>query len=72
MSGSNSRFGSELIGLASSFALLIGENKSSEELGILAAFTTSLADNLAILATTKAIQEQNDKQDSSCSDRTFL
>ncbi len=42
-----------LIGLASSLAIAIGEDLSAEELSILSAFFTSFADNLAIIATKK-------------------
>lgn len=45
--------GSNLIGLSSSLALIVSQDLSAEELGILAAFFTSFADNLAIIATTK-------------------
>lgn len=49
-----------LIGLASSLAIAIGNSLSSEEVGILAAFTTVLADNLAIIAI------QKDKDNKQC------
>ena len=48
-----------LIGLASSLAITVGENLSSDETAILAAFFTAFADNLAIIATTKARDESN-------------
>lgn len=51
-----------LIGLSSSLAILISENLSSDELSLLAAFFTSFADNIAIIAAKKAI---SDSQDSS-------
>ena len=51
--------GSELIGLASSFAILIGENKPEDELVLLATFATALADNFAILAAAKAFDNKN-------------
>ena len=41
----------ELIGLASSLAIAIGENLSADDVASLAAFTTALGDNLAIIAT---------------------
>ena len=46
-----------LIGLASSLAITVGENLPSDEAAILAAFFTAFADNLAIIATTKARDE---------------
>ena len=42
--------GSNLIGLASSLAILISQDLTADEIGILAAFFTALGDNLAILA----------------------
>ena len=44
----------ELIGLASSLAIAIGENLSADDVTSLAAFTTALGDNLAIIATQKS------------------
>ncbi|MFR6022446.1 MAG: hypothetical protein ACLUHC_05945 [Clostridia bacterium] len=44
----------ELIGLASSLAIAIGENLSANDVASLAAFTTALGDNLAIIATQKS------------------
>ena len=44
----------ELIGLASSLAIAIGENLSADDVASLAAFTTALRDNLAIIATQKS------------------
>ena len=52
----------ELIGLASSLAIFLGENLSSDEVNILAAFVTSLGDNLAILAATKSDEDSNNNQ----------
>ena len=40
----------ELIGLASSLAIAIGKNLSADDVASLAAFTTTLGDNLAIIA----------------------
>ena len=53
--------GCNLIGFTSSLSLLISENLSSEEIGLLAAFIVSLGDNLALLALSKAIEESNNK-----------
>lgn len=44
-----------LIGLASSLAILISKDCNQEELGILAAFFTALGDNLALLAISKEL-----------------
>ena len=44
----------ELIGLSSSLAIAIGENLSADDVASLAAFTTALGDNLAIIATQKS------------------
>ncbi len=46
-----------LIGLASSLAISVSENLTSDDASILAAFFTAFADNLAIIATTKARDE---------------
>jgi hypothetical protein len=46
-----------LIGLASSLAISVSENLTSDDAAILAAFFTAFADNLAIIATTKARDE---------------
>ena len=43
-----------LIGLASSLAIAIGENLSADDAASLAAFVTALGDNLAIIATQKS------------------
>ena len=51
-----------LIGLSSSLAILISEDLTANELSLLAAFFTSFADNIAIIATKKAT---SDSQDSS-------
>ena len=52
----------ELIGLASSLAIFLGENLSADEVSILAAFITSLGDNLAIIAATKSDEDSNNNQ----------
>ncbi len=44
----------ELIGLASSLAIAIVKNLSADDVASLAAFTTTLGDNLAIIATQKS------------------
>ena len=43
-----------LIGLASSLAIRIGQNLSADEAATLAAFSTAFADNLAIIALQKS------------------
>ena len=50
--------GYNLIGLSSSLAILISENMSAIDIGILASFIVSLGDNLAVLATTKALRKK--------------
>ena len=47
-----------LIGLASSLAIAIGEDLTANESAILAAFFTAFADNLSIIATTKSRNEE--------------
>lgn len=47
-----------LIGLASSFAISIGEDMDADELAVLAAFFTAFADNLAIIAAKKSMEEK--------------
>lgn len=42
-----------LIGLSSSLAIILSENLSSDEIVILAAFFSTLGDNLALIAATK-------------------
>ena len=54
--------GYNIIGLASSISILLGENLTAEETALLAAFVVTLGDNLAILATTKAIEEEQNKK----------
>lgn len=49
-----------LIGLASSLAIAVGEDLTADETAILAAFFTAFADNLAIIATTKASDKSQD------------
>ena len=60
----NNLSSSNLIGLSSSLAILIGEELSIDELSFLAAFLTSFADNLAIIATKRTMEEniKNQKQ----------
>ena len=56
---SNNCFGCELIGLASSLSIAIGNQYNSADLGILGNFFSALGDNLSILSATKAINESN-------------
>ena len=59
--GLNNLSSCNLIGLSSSLAILVGEDLSSDEAALLAAFFTSFADNLAIIATKKAtLESKND------------
>ena len=50
---SNNCNGCNLIGLSSSLAILISQEFDNEDLGVLAAFFTSLGDNLALLLASK-------------------
>ena len=45
-----------LIGLASSLAIAIGEDIDADELAVLATFFTAFADNLAIIAAKKSLE----------------
>lgn len=56
----NNSFGYELIGLSSSLSIAISNQFNADDLGILAAFFSSLGDNLALLSATKAINESKD------------
>ena len=49
----NNCSGYHLVGLSASLAILISEQFETEDLVILAAFVTSLGDNLALLASTR-------------------
>ena len=48
-----------LVGLASSLAIAISNDLDSEQSGLLAAFLTAVADNLAIIAIQKEKEESN-------------
>lgn len=50
---SNNCSGNNLIGLASSLAILIADDLNTTDLAVLAAFFTTLGDNLALIATTR-------------------
>lgn len=53
-----------LIGLASLLAILLSNDLNTEEIGILAAFFTSLGDNLALITASPSFalcEENNDK-----------
>ena len=50
---SNNCSGNNLIALASSLAILIANDLDTSNLSILAAFFTTLGDNLALIATTR-------------------
>ncbi len=51
----------ELIALASSIAVFLGENLSNEEISTLSAFFSSLGDNLAIISTVPVSNNLNNK-----------
>ena len=57
----NNLSGYNIIGLASYISIFLGENLTADELALLAAFIVTLGDNLAILATTKSIDEEKEK-----------
>ena len=68
--------GLDLVGLSSSLAILISKNTDLEDLGILAAFFTTLGDNLALIATSRSICEAKNspeilEQTSNISDELF-
>ena len=50
-----------LVGLASSLAIAISNDLDSEQSGLLAAFLTTVADNLAIIAIQKAKEKLGDQ-----------
>ena len=54
---SNNCSGPSLVGLASSLAILISENLSTEEIGTLSVFFSALGDNLAIIANQQSLQD---------------
>lgn len=56
MSCISSASGCELVTLANVLAVQIGQSLSVDEVSLLAAFFTSLGDNLALIALTKANQ----------------
>ena len=51
----------KLVGLSSSLAIILGENLSLDDLGLLAAFLVSLSDNLALILAKKALEEAQEK-----------
>ena len=52
--------GCEWIAIASSFAIILSQGLSTDEIGILANFFSSLGDNLNILASTKTSHNTQD------------
>ena len=46
--------GNELVGLASIISIFLSDSLSTEELTILAVFVTTIGDNLAIIASSRA------------------
>lgn len=63
----NNLSNAELVALASSISIFIGENVSSEEAGILSGFFSAIGDNLAIFsANTINIVENTNASNSSC------
>ena len=55
--------GCNLIGFASSLALLVSQEVETEDLAILAAFFTAFADNLALYAAGKIIPNISDNSE---------
>ena len=53
--------GLDLVGLSSSIAALISQNVDTNDLGILAALFTTIGDNLALIATSRAICESQNE-----------
>lgn len=51
--GSNNCSGYNLVGLASSLAILIGEQFDTDDLDVLAAFFSALGDNIAVISSTR-------------------
>ena len=54
--------GCNLIGLASSLSILLAQGLTPEEIGVLAAFFTSVGDNLALIAIHPPSSTQNESQ----------
>ena len=52
--------GNNLIGLSSSIAIAISKDLNAEETALLAAFLTTVADNLALIAIQKEKEEPKD------------
>ena len=52
--------GCNLIGLASSLSILLAQGLTPEEIGVLAAFFTSVGDNLALIAINPSSSTQNE------------
>lgn len=51
-----------LIGAASSLAILISEDLSVDDISVLGCFFTTLGDNLALIASTKEVDNDKQKQ----------
>lgn len=62
--------GCNLIGLASSLAILLAQDLSPDEIGILAAFFTALGDNLAILSVSPMHSDKDNTSNSSTQNDT--
>ena len=54
--------GCNLIGLASSLSILLAQGLTPDEIGVLAAFFTSVGDNLALIAINPPSSTQNESQ----------
>lgn len=51
--------GFDLVGISSSLAIFISKNVNLDDLGVLAALFTTIGDNLALIATSRASCEAN-------------
>lgn len=66
----NEMSGCNLIGFASSLAIFISQDLSTEDINILAAFFTALEDNLAILGAVPQNNQQNENENNENIDNT--
>lgn len=59
MSCLSNKSGCELVYLASSFALSLAQGLSSDEILLLGIFLTTVGDDLSIIGTQRAVEENN-------------
>lgn len=60
MAGSGSPSGEFLLATTTLISLQLASGLTVDELGVLAAFLTSIADNLALIATTRVLEKSED------------